>query len=268
MKEQSEESLYQSKPPGLILYPSARICPLFRGAEYWSENVLAGGLAKLYASLRRRLLKKPQQILAECVQGLNPQWANWGKIVFHLAENKVADSQKLPFAFMATYVDAAPEEEGKHWPLAAALKLQKSNPAAFDQLVTPLEQLAATCPFMEQLLRSQRIFRACAFSPREAFQFLQEQQLYQQAGVQVRVFNIWKHKPLRPKLRISLDTPGKVKMGAASLLEFSVQAALGDEPLSRAELQSLLRAEGALVREYYGKEQLKEFEKTCREKAL
>lgn len=121
---------------------------------------------------------------------------------------------------------------------------------------------------MEQLLRSQRIFRACAFSPREAFQFLQEQQLYQQAGVQVRVFNIWKHKPLRPKLRISLDTPGKVKMGAASLLEFSVQAALGDEPLSRAELQSLLRAEGALAREYYGKELLKEFEKTCREKAL
>ena len=233
--------------PGFDFVSLCKDLPPIPGAEYWSENVLAGGLAKLYASLRRRLLKKPQQILAECVQGLNPQWANWGKIVFHLAENKVADSQKLPFAFMATYVDAAPEGEGKHWPLAAALKLQKSNPAAFEQLVTPLEQLAATCPFMEQLLRSQRIFRACAFSPREAFQFLQEQQLYQQAGVQVRVFNIWKHKPLRPKLRISLDTPGKVKMGAASLLEFSVQVALGDEPLSRAELQSLLRAEGALV---------------------
>lgn len=233
--------------PGFNVSALSGDLPPILGAEYWSEDVLAGGFAKLYTALRRRLQRNPQQILAECVRELNPQWKHWGKIVFHLAENKVAASQKLPFAFMATYVDAAPEGEGKHWPLAAALKLRKLNPAAFEQLVTPLEQLANTCPFMAQLLHSQRIFRACAFSPKEAFRFLQEQQLYQQAGVQVRVFNIWKQKPLRPKLRISLDSPGKLKMGAASLLEFSVQAVLGDTPLSRAELQSLMKAEGALV---------------------
>lgn len=235
------------RAPGFDFTSISRDLPPILGAEYWSENVLARGMAKLYTALRRRLMKNPQQILAEYVRGLNPQWKHWGKIVFHLAENKVANLQKLPFAFMATYVDAAPEGEGKHWPLAAALKLRKSNPAAFEQLVTPLEQLADTCPFMAQLLQTQRVFRACAFSPREAFQFLQEQPLYQQAGVQVRVFNIWKQKPLQPKLRISLDTRGKVKMSAASLLEFSVQAALGDAPLSREELQSLLKAEGSLV---------------------
>lgn len=133
--------------PGFDFVSLCKDLPPIPGAEYWSENVLAGGLAKLYASLRRRLLKKPQQILAECVQGLNPQWANWGKIVFHLAENKVADLQKLPFAFMATYVDAAPEGEGKHWPLAAALKLQKSNPAAFEQLVTPPRTIGSHMSF-------------------------------------------------------------------------------------------------------------------------
>lgn len=221
--------------------------PPIMGAEYWSESVLSGGVAKLYRTLRRRLQKSPQQVLAEYVRSLNPGWAHWGKMVFHLAENKLADSQKLPFAFMATYADGAPEGEGKHWPLAAALKMRKSNPAAFEQLVKPLEQLSATCPFMAQLLNSQRIFRACAFSPGEAYQFLQEQELYQQAGVQVRVFNIWKQKPLRPKLRISLNAGGGVKMGADSLLDFSVHAALGDAPLSREELHSLLKADGALV---------------------
>lgn len=235
------------RAPGFDFAALSNDLPPIMGAEYWSERVLAGVVAKLYAALRKSLLQHPQQILSELVRSLNPKWEHWGKIVFHLAENKVADSQKLPFAFMATYVDAAPEGQGKHWPLAAALKLRKLNPAAFEQLVAPLEQLAVTCPFMAQLLKSQRIFRACAFTPREAFRFLQEQQLYQQAGVQVRVFNIWKQKPLRPRLRISLNAPGGAKMNAASLLEFSVQAALGDTRLSYEELQNLLSADGELV---------------------
>lgn len=57
--------------PGFDFVSLCKDLPPIPGAEYWSENVLAGGLAKLYASLRRRLLKKPQQILAECVQGLS-----------------------------------------------------------------------------------------------------------------------------------------------------------------------------------------------------
>lgn len=221
--------------------------PPIVGGEYWSERVVAGMMAKLYGALREQLWLNHQQTLAECVRNLHPDWEHWGKIIFHLTENKVADSQKLPFAFMATYLDTTPDRQEQHWPLAAALKFRKENQSAFSRLVAPLEKLADTCPFMAQLLRSQRIFRACAFSPAEAFRFLQEQQLYQQAGIQVRVFNIWKNKPLRPRLVISMDAPGGVRMGAATLLDFSVHAALGDTPISREELQALLNAEGTLV---------------------
>lgn len=80
--------------------------PPIMGAEYWRESILSGVLAKMYAALRKSLLQNPQQILLECVRSLNPKWEHWDKIVFHLAESKLADLQKLPFAFMAMYVDA------------------------------------------------------------------------------------------------------------------------------------------------------------------
>ncbi len=221
--------------------------PPVTGGEYWNKAVAFHALSSMYAALLIRLCTHPLQTLAECVRTLRPDWSHWGKIIFHLTENKVADSQKLPFAFMATYMDTTPDGKEKHWPLAAALKLRSSNQAAFRQLVSPLEKLADTCPFMAQLLRSHRIFRACAFTPKEAFLFLQEQQLYQQAGIQVRVFNIWKQKPLRPRLVVSMDSAAGVRMNAASLLDFSVHAALGDAPLSHDDLQTLLKADGALI---------------------
>ena len=233
--------------PVFDMAAQCRDLPPVTGGEYWSEAVAAHALSKLYAALLLRLRSQPLQTLAESVRALRPDWSHWGKIIFHLTENKVADSQKLPFAFMATYMDATPEGKEKHWPLAAALKLRSTNQAAFAQLVSPLEKLTDTCPFMAQLLRSQRIFRACAFTPKEAFLFLQEQQLYQQAGIQVRVFNIWKQKPLRPRLVVSIDSAAGVRMNAASLLDFSVHAALGDTSLSHEELLTLLEADGALV---------------------
>lgn len=221
--------------------------PPITGGEYWGEDAAAKVFGHVPEVLRQLLEKSPQQTLAECVRTLNAQWQHWGKIIFHLAENKADSTQKHPFAFMATYPDTTAEGREKHWPLAAALKLQKENQAAFRQLVTPIEQLAATCPFMAQLLKSQRIFRACSFSSKDAFQFLQEQDLYRQAGIQVRIFNIWKKKPLRPKLSIRMESNQGVKMNAASLMQFSVSAALGDNPLSRKELEALMQQGGALV---------------------
>lgn len=221
--------------------------PPVTGGEYWSAAAVQRIYALIFETVRLRQMLTPLQTLAEFCRTLHPGWEHWGKIIFHLTENKADATGNHPFAFMATYMDTTPEGREKHWPLAAALKFKRENQASFRQLVAPIEQLVDKCPFMAGLMRSQRIFRACAFTPQEAFSFLQEQTGYRQAGIQVRIFNIWKKKPLRPKLTIAVDSATGVRMNAAALLEFSVSAALGDSSLSMQELQSLVQAEGTLV---------------------
>ena len=67
------ESLPESAP-GFDVASFSNDLPPILGVEYWSDRVLTGGLAKLYTALHKRLLQNPQQILAEYVRCLNPEW--------------------------------------------------------------------------------------------------------------------------------------------------------------------------------------------------
>ena len=221
--------------------------PPVQGAEYWSVETLAGVLANVEREVVEGLALHPNMPLAEWARSLSDAWRDVGKISFHLAENKADTTGERPFAFMATFIGTAADGRVRHWPLGTALQLYRGNQAALQLLIEPVRRVAERGGLMERMLAENRLFRPCAWTPREAYEFLQESEAYREAGIVVRVFNIWKGaKAPAPQVRVLLSQ-GEGQLSAQSLLNFSAEITLGGEPLTEAELKRLMKSEGTLV---------------------
>ena len=225
--------------------PLLMSAPPMRGAEYLSAQVLQ--------QIRSRL----DNWVCEQIQatgGLDalfvqraPQWHQVGRVCFHLAEN--INDPDFPFAFMATY---APElsDQGRvrHQPLSRALQeyAGAKNKKALIRLLSPVQLAAESSPVIKDLVDTGDIYHPLAWSPGEAYEFLQDAPQYEQCGVVVRLPDWWK-KRNRPIASVTIGDNRKSIFNADSLLDFKLQIALGDEPLSEAELKELLAAGDGLV---------------------
>ncbi|MCU7933830.1 MAG: DEAD/DEAH box helicase [Candidatus Thiodiazotropha sp. (ex Dulcina madagascariensis)] len=219
--------------------------PPMQGAEYLSTQVLQE---------TRSLLDNWVCEQIQASGGLNtllakkaPQWHQVGRVCFHLAENK--NDPDHPFAFMATY---APElsEQGRirHQPLSRALQEYAGarNKKALIRLLSPVQRAAESSPVIKDLVDTGDIYHPLAWSPEEAYEFLKDAPQYEQCGVVVRLPDWWK-KRSRPRAGITIGEKKKNNFSADSLLDFKLHIALGDEPLSKAELGKLMAAGDGLV---------------------
>ncbi|MCP3688584.1 MAG: DEAD/DEAH box helicase [Gammaproteobacteria bacterium] len=219
--------------------------PPMRGAEYLS----APALQEIRSLLDNWVCEQIQ-----AVGGLNallakkaPQWHQVGRVCFHLAENK--SDPDYPFAFMATY---APElsEQGRirHQPISRALQeyAGAKNKKALIRLLSPVQLAAESSPVIKDLVDSGDIYHPLAWSPQEAYLFLKDAPQYEQCGVVVRLPDWWK-KRTRPRIGITIGEKKKNSLNADSLLDFKLHIALGDEPLSKADLKKLMAAGDGLV---------------------
>ncbi len=180
---------------------------------------------------------------------LGPQWKHVGKISFHLAENKTDSTGSRPFAFMASFVHRLGDaNQPRHLPLAAALKAYADNKNALTALLAPIQHAAEHSPLMRRLWETRAIFQPAAWTPADAYAFLQDIPVFEAANIVVRMANLWKTTPPQATVSVSLETPAGNRMGAKTLLDFSVAVSIGDETLTQAEIQSLLAASGGLVR--------------------
>jgi non-specific serine/threonine protein kinase len=223
--------------------------PPLTGLEYLNGNALATWWTELDELVREEIHRHrggAQAYLSE----KNPAWRFVGRVTFHLAENK-RDSEH-PFAFLATYASRL-SAQGKvqHEPLGRALQQYAGvqNRQALLALLVPIQRAAEGSSLVRELVDSGEVYHALAWSPREAYRFLQDIPVFEESGLIIRVPDWWNPgQPPRPMVNVRVDTRGGSGLDAQSLLDFSVGVSLDGEPLSEAELQALLASAGGLVR--------------------
>ena len=227
-------------PPPQLGFDLALRIPAMPGAEYVTPE--------LFFSLWRDLTALAQAE-AERSGGLKPWLARinpalnlLGKVTFHLAENK--RSPEAPFAFMATYTHRlTARDKPVHLPLARALQeyAGAKNQAALRSLLEPVRKAADQSPWARELLETRRLFQPQAWTPGQAYAFLREIPALEASGITVRIPDWWKNgRGPRPQIRVRIGGNNSAGLDVASLLKFTVESSLGDEPLSPKEWQALL----------------------------
>lgn len=228
--------------------------PPVPGGEYITPAVIAGWLSDLRTLLKCEMTAR--NILPTAwLHGLGAPWNQIGKVFFHLAENRDDATGNRPFAFMATFAhQSAADNQIRHLPLSTALNLYADNHAALLAVLQPLREAAKTAPFLNGLVESGRIYSPLAWSASEARDFLQESAACEQAGIMVRMVNLWKQAPPALQVTVTADTEerGRTARSAGlsvhSLLRFSVSATLGGRNLTPEEVEELLRNGDGLIR--------------------
>ena len=219
--------------------------PPMQGGEYLSDAVLQTIWEALDPWVHEAVAATGG--LETFLQTRAPKWHQVGRVCFHLAENKHDDTR--PFAFMATYT-AGFGAAGRlqHLPLRKALEQYAGaqNRPALIKLLSPVQQAAERCEWVQTLVDSGAIYQPMAWSAGRAYEFLRSVPALEESGVSVRLPNWWQKRP-RPQVSVRIGTQTPAMFGVDAMLDFDVQMALGDEPLSEEELEALLASEDPLV---------------------
>jgi SNF2 family DNA or RNA helicase len=220
--------------------------PPMQGAEYLCEQALIDCWQRLdhwVCSTSEQLTGKFNDFL----QTYAPQWRQVGRVCFHLAENK--NDELYPFAFMATYA-AQLSGQGKiqHLPLGQALKqyTKAQQQKQLMNILQPIQSAAETCPWINTLIESGDIYHPLAWSIEEAYRFLAQTSVYEQAGIVVKLPNWWQHRA-KPQVAIKIGDQSHQKLTANHLLDFRLEMVLDGETLTEAEWQQLQTAQEPLV---------------------
>ncbi len=222
--------------------------PPMRGLEYLNPDCIAQWWREL-DSLVRQEARASGRNVRDYLHELNPAWRAVGRVTFHLAENK--RDPECPFAFLATYATRlSAQGKAQHLPLNRALEEYAGtrNRAALLALLQPIQQAAESVTWVKELADSGGIYQPLAWTPKEAYQFLQSIPALEANGLIVRVPDWWKvaHPP-RPIVSAKVGQSLKGKLGVDALLDFSVRAVLDGETLNEKEIAQLLGSESGLV---------------------
>ena len=219
--------------------------PPMKGAEYLSAPALRAIRASLDDWTRDQI--RGNGGLGALLAKRAPHWHQVGRVCFHLAENRI--DPDFPFAFMATYApEVSAQGRIRHQPLSRALQeyAGAKNKRALIHLLSPVQRAAESSPVIRELVDSGDIYHPLAWSPAEAYGFLKDAEKYEQCGVVVRLPDWWR-KRARPRVKVTIGDQKRQGFTADSLMDFKVQVALGDEPLSAAELHELMAATDGLA---------------------
>src|SRR5262245_28212792 len=228
-----------------VIAPSPADCvnlvltaPPMQGGEYLSAEVLR----HIWEALDRWAHEAVAATggLETFLQTRAPKWHQVGRVCFHLAENK--NDTTRPFAFMATYT-AGFGAAGRlqHLPLRKALEQYAGaqNRPALIKLLSPVQQAAERCAWVQKLVDAGAIYQPMAWSAGRAYEFLRSVPALEESGVSVRLPNWWQKRP-RPQVSVRIGTQTPAMFGVDAMLDFDVQMAVGDVALSAAELETLL----------------------------
>ncbi len=225
--------------------------PLMTGAEYLGLPHLLALWDDLLQTARNQIAAQQGDVLA-WLASKHPSWNVLGRVCFHLAENKA--NPDLPFAFLATYASAINQQaKVQHLPLGRALQdyagsAGSENHRALLQLLLPVHKAAQACPWLAALLESGAIYQPRAFTPQDAWQFLQNIPQFEASGIVVRIPDWWQARhATRPQVQVNIGQSA-AGLGMGALLDFRLAYALGDDSLSEAEMAEVLAAGSGLVR--------------------
>jgi len=226
----------------------AEAAPPMKGLEYLNPASLNRLWDELDRHARAGVASTPGGTSAY-LQACNPAWNAVGRVTFHLAENK--RNPAFPFAFLATYTHRMSDQgKAQHLPLGRALEecAGAKNRAALSALLLPVQRAAERSKLARGLLDSRAVFQPQAWRPEQALAFLNDIPLFEQSGVVTRIPDWWKSgRPPRPQVSVRIGETAGNRLGADSLLDFKVSLSLDGEPLTEADLQSILQSSSGLV---------------------
>ena len=218
--------------------------PYLNGAEYLNGD----WLERIWERLNRAYSQEIRGYsgsVTEYFLGKNPELHFAGKVYFHLVESK---REEYPFAFLATYAaEASATGTAKHLPLKNALMEYGENSKKLLALLSTVNKAAQRSPFVSGLLEAGEIFYPIGLNPDEAYTFLKEVPLYEEAGILCRIPDWWRKKTESPRVTIRVGTKEPSRVGLDALLDFDVNLALGDETMTAEELARLLAASEGLM---------------------
>ena len=235
-------------PPSGDLDRAVLRAPPMTGLEYLDARALDGWWRDLDALARSEIDRHPggaQGYLRE----RNAGWRSVGRVTFHLAENK--RDADYPFAFLATFANGlTPQGKVKHEPLGRALRQYAGakNREAMLNLLVPVSKAAESSDLIRRLVDTGEIYHPLAWSPREAYHFLQAIPLFEASGLIVRVPDWWNaRKPARPLVNVKVNSKENTGIDVGGMLDFDVGVSLDGESLSAAEINQLLESTGGLI---------------------
>ena len=235
-------------PPETELAALVLAAPIMPGAEYLTPAILRALWADMAAATAASLAAAATG-LQDYLRTLHPAWNLVGRVHFSLAENR--GDLEAPFAFMASYTThLSGQARVQHLLLGQALR-DYSGPANRGRLLAlllPVQRAAERCAWLRPLIESGEIYHPLRWGPRDAARLLQSAPELERAGVVVRLPASWHaHRPARPQVTATVGSQAPSALGLDGLLDCSVAVTLDGEPLSDAEVATLLADSEGLV---------------------
>ena len=235
-------------PDDLALAVLVSEAPPMRGLEFLTSELLKASWDDLLVGFLE-LAQKTDGGCRQLLLALNPDAQLLGRVTFHLAENK-RDPDR-PFAFLATYAHRlSGKSQVQHLPLGEALRqyAAERDQARLTELLVPVRAAASGSQVVSQLLTSRAIFQPQAWSVSQAYRFLSDVAIMEDAGLSVRVPDWWKsRKATRPQVQVRIGDQRASAVGLDNLLDFSASLAVDGTPLTDAERGQLLAATDGLT---------------------
>lgn len=218
--------------------------PLMPGGEYLTPEALTAWWDALHGTFSRKIDAFAGTV-AEFFLEYSPDVHLAGRIYFHLVENR---NHEAPFAFLATYSTRLNAEgESRHLPLKYALEEYKGDNERLLKLLVTVDEAARKSELVAGLRDSGELFYPLAWSSKEAFVFLQEIPVYEEAGILCRIPNWWKKKTAGIGIRVSIGEKTPSMLGMNALLDFSPRLMVGDVEISTDEARRLLNESEGLA---------------------
>ena len=234
-------------PDALALEVLCLEAPPMTGAEYVTPPVCTA----LWSAIAAAVVAERAACggsLQDLLKSKHPAWNLVGRVHFNLAENrKDAD---CPFAFLATYTSRlSAHGQAQHLPLSQALAEFSGGrkKAQLLSLLLPVQKAAASCAWLDDMVSGGGIYHPLRWGVEEALRFLKDVSHLQAAGIVVRMPKTWAaDRPARPKVSATVGSQNPSLLGMDTLLDFRMEVTLDGQPLSAAEIQSLLSASAGL----------------------
>ncbi len=235
-------------PPAEELLALAAAAPPMTGAEYLTAAVLEALWDEMGAAFRAELSSAAGSV-QDLLKRFSPAWNLVGRVHFNLAENR--RDEDAPFAFLATYTGRlSVHGKAQHLPLGQALR-EYAGEAKRDRLLSlllPVQRAAEACPWLKAMVDAGEVFHPLRWTPREAFELLNDIPRLEAAGVVVRVPGSWRgNRPARPQVRATVGGKAPSGVGTEALLDFQMEVALDGERLTESEVAGLLAGTDGLA---------------------
>ena len=212
--------------------------PFVIGAEYLDGKWISRGFAGLHAIFQREIAAYQGTVamyLAEQSQQLRvPE-----RIFFHLVES--SQDEEFPFAFLATYATKDRDGRINHRPLQYALVEYQGEREKLLKLLSCLNRASEGSGFVREAVESGEMFHPLRLTAREAYQFLKEIPVIEEAGILCRIPNWWKRRAALVSMNISLGDEQPSFLGFDSVLSMTPHLEVDGTPLTREDIELLLK---------------------------